>query len=88
MAKDWKERLDEEVENLQQARDELRVQIHLGAAEAREVWDKLERSWGHLEGKLKRAGEITQDSADDVEEAAKLLVEQIKAGYKKVRESL
>ena len=88
MAKDWKERLDDEIETLKQARDELRVQVHLGAAEAREVWEKVERSWGHLEGKLKRLGEATQESADEVEEAAKLLVDEIKTGYKNVRDSL
>ena len=88
MEKDWKERLDAEVETLQQARDELRVQIHLGAAEVREVWDKVEKSWGHLEGRLKRVGEATQESAEDVEKAAKTLLQEIKAGYKNVRGSL
>jgi hypothetical protein len=88
MAKDWKERLDSEIETLQQARDELRVQIHLGAAEVREVWEKAEKSWGHLEGRIKRLGEATQESAEEVEEAAKMLLEEIKDGYKHVRDSL
>jgi uncharacterized protein YjbJ (UPF0337 family) len=88
MAKDWRERLDAEIESLQQARDELRVQLHLAANEAREVWETVERNWGHLEGRLKQVGEVTQESKEEIEEAAKTLVEEIKAGYKRVRDFL
>lgn len=88
MAKDWRERLDNEIETLQQARDELRVQAHLGKAEAREVWEKMEKNWEHLEARLKRLGKITQESAEEVEDAAKLLLDEIKTGYKRVRDFL
>ena len=88
MEKDWKERLDDEVETLRQARDELRVQLHLGAADAKETWEGVERSWEHLEARLKRLAEATQESAEDVGEAAKILVGEIKAGYKHVRDFL
>lgn len=86
MSNDWKTRLDDEISSLRQTRDELRVKIHLGALEAQGVWDKAEKSWGHLEAKLKVVGQATQDSAEEVEEAAKLLLEEIKAGYKRVRD--
>ena len=88
MASDWKTRLEGEVDRLRAARDELRVQLHLGAAEAREVWESAERSWEHLEARLKRVGHATQESVDDVEDAAKLLVDEIKAGYERVRSLL
>jgi uncharacterized protein YjbJ (UPF0337 family) len=88
MAKDWKDLMDDEIDLLRRGRDELRVQIHLGAAEARDAWDKLEKSWHQLEGRLKRIGQVGQDSADDVEEAAKLLVDEIKSGYKHLRDVL
>lgn len=88
MAYDWKKRLDQEVEIIQQARDELRVQIHLGAADARDIWEKMEKNWEHLESRLKHVGHATQEAAEDVEEAAKGLVQEIKAGYERVRKSL
>ena len=80
MAKEWRDRLDAEIETLRQARDELRVQLHLAAAEAREVWVKVESKWGHLEGRMKQVGEATQESAEDIEEAAKTLLEEIRVG--------
>jgi hypothetical protein len=88
MSNDWKKRLDDEITTLQQTRDELRVQIHLGALEAQTAWDKAEKSWGHLEARIKVIGQATQESAEDVEEAAKSLVQEIKAGYKRVRDIL
>lgn len=87
MELDWKKRLDEEIEILEQTRDELKLQAHLGAAEAREVWAKLEKNWEHLESRLKRVGHATQESAEDIEEATKTLVEEIKAGYQRIRDT-
>jgi hypothetical protein len=88
MAKNWKDILDDEITILKQGRDELRVQIHLGAADARDAWDKVEKNWEHLEARLKVIGEATKESAGDVEEAAKSLVDEIKAGYKHLRNIL
>jgi uncharacterized protein YjbJ (UPF0337 family) len=88
MAIDWKERLHDEVDTLRQARDELRVQMHLGAADAKDVWAKVEKSWEHLEGRLKRIGDVTQEAADEVEDATRLLVDEIKEGYQKIRKAL
>ena len=88
MEKSWKERLESEMEVLQQGRDELRVQMNLAAADARDAWGKVEKKWDHLEARIKQVGQATQDSAEEVEEAAKLLVDEIKEGYKNVRNLL
>jgi predicted nucleic acid-binding Zn-ribbon protein len=88
MSIDWKKRLEDEISTLQQTRDELRVQIHLGALEAQQVWDKAEQSWEDLDARVKVLGKATQQSAQEVEEATKLLVEEIKSGYKRVRDAL
>jgi hypothetical protein len=88
MANDWKKLLKDEVSKLEQTRDELKVKIHLGAMEAQEIWEKVEKNWGHLEARIKVVGDATQESASEVEEAAKILVEEIKDGYKRVRKAL
>lgn len=85
---DLKERLNDEIEILKQGRDELQVQLHLGAAEAREAWDKVEKNWNHLEARVKQIGHAGQDSIEEIEEAAQLLVSEIKAGYQNVRDLL
>ena len=77
-----------EIETLRAARDELRVQVHLGAVEAREAWEKAEAKWSHLEGRLKVLGEATHESLEDIGEAAKMLAEEIRRGYQHVRSLL
>ncbi len=88
METDWKTLLKDEVETLRQTRDELRVQIHLGAAEVHDTWETVEKNWGHLEARLNRLGKVAQESKKDIEEAAKLLVEEIRAGYLHIRDFL
>ena len=77
-----------EIESLRAARDELRVQVHLGAAEAREAWEKAEKNWNHLESRAKILGEATQESLEEVSEAVSILADEIRKGYKNVRKFL
>ena len=77
-----------ELDSLRAARDELRVQVHLGAVEAREAWAKAEKSWNHLEGRIKVLGEATQESLEDIGEAVKTLADEIRRGYQHVRKLL
>lgn len=92
MESDLRARIESEIESeldsLRAARDELRVQIHLGAAEAREAWEKAEKGWNHLEGRLKVLGEATQESLEDIGGAVEMLGEEIRRGYKHVRKLL
>ncbi len=88
MTVDWEKRINEEVEVLQQTRDEIRVQLHLAAADAQDVWNTLEKKWEHLESRLKRVSKTTQEASEDVEEAVKGLVGEIKSGYKRIRDAM
>ncbi len=88
MDSNWKRLLEAEIDVLRQGRDDLKVQIHLGAADARDAWEKVEKNWNHLEARLKVVGKAGQESASDVEEAAKLLVEEIKTGYQHIKNLL
>jgi hypothetical protein len=77
-----------ELESLRAARDEIRVQVHLGAVEAREAWEKAETNWSHLEGRIKVLGEATQESLEDIGGAVEMLAEEIRRGYQHVRKLL
>ena len=83
-----RERIESEIEALQTVRDELRVRIHLGAAEVRDLWESAEKSWGHLEGRVKVLAEATQESVEDVGAAIDVLAEEIRNGYEHVRRML
>ena len=81
-------RITEEVEGLQRLRDELRVQLHLGKAEARERFEKLEQTWQHLESRLKVIREESGEDLGQIREAAGLLVGEIRDGYRHLRSLL
>lgn len=81
-------RMTEDVEGLKRLRDELRVQLHLGKAEARERFEKLEGTWQHLEAKLKVIREESREDLGQVREAAGLLMGEIRDGYRHLRSLL
>ena len=80
--------INEELDALRTLRDEFRVRAHLGKAEAREHWAKLESSWEHVEAKLEVLAQPSKESAEEVAEAAKLLVEEILDGTRRLRDLL
>lgn len=88
MDSEFTTRFKDEIDVLRQARDELRVQLHLGAAEAQDAWEKLEKSWQSLESHLERVGEATRESGKEIEEAGEILIEELKEGYERIRTSL
>ena len=83
-----REKFDEEVEALRAVRDEIEVQLHLGGAEAREQWEKLEKEWDHLQGRFKVLGGETKDVAEDVGEALNQVADQLRDGYKRLKKLL
>ena len=80
--------LEELLEKLKQGRDELNVQIHLGKAEVKELWQETEDKWRHLRGQLDRIDNDTGDISKDVGAAAMLVAEEIRQGYKRLRKLL
>lgn len=76
------------LEGLRQQRDTIKVQLHLAKAEAREEWQELEQRWEHLRAKATAVGGETKEVSRDVYEAAKLMVEEMKRGYERIRKRL
>jgi hypothetical protein len=82
---DW---LKEELDKLRATRDELRLQIHLGAADARDRFEKLEKSWHSMESHVKSLGTATQDDRKRIDEAARALAREIAEGYRHLKKVL
>jgi len=80
--------LDAMIDGLRQQRDVIMVQLHLAKAEVRDEWDELEQQWEHLRAKAKSVGHEAQNASQDVFQAAKLLAEEIKQGYERIRKQL
>jgi hypothetical protein len=70
-------------------RDELKVQMHLAKAELRDEWNrKLEPRYWDLKTKLDRIEEASAETATELGSAAKLLIDEIRDGYERIRKSL
>jgi hypothetical protein len=85
---DLSDRLSGELEALRQLRDEFRVQMELGRAEARLRWEELEEDWQHLENKLRLMRNESMGELEDIGEAARSLLERIREGYRHLRSLL
>jgi hypothetical protein len=85
---DTKERFEEMVSSLKQMRDELKVQIHLGKAEAKEEWEKLEEKWQELKARGEPVAEAVEESAKDLGSALELVGGELKAGYERIKKLL
>jgi archaellum component FlaC len=80
--------LAEEVESLQQTRDELRVQMHLARAELKQQWDRLESKWHEMEDKSGQIARTSNESMRKVATATRHLVDEIREGYRELKSVL
>ena len=83
-----KQSLEREREALLKARDELRLQLHLGSLEAKQLWDELERKWEQVSEELGKVGLHAKEPLNDIGKATRALLGEIKNGYDRVRGQL
>lgn len=76
------------VKELREERDELRLQMHLAKAEALDEWEKAEKKWRELKKKADTLAKEGKVASKDVGAAAKLLVDELKAAYTRIRRKL
>jgi len=85
---DAKQQIIKAAEHLKQQRDELRVKLHLGKAEAKDEWARLEKQWEEVRPKLDAAREEAGKTAESVGTALSLAMEELKKGYERLRNRL
>ena len=88
IAMETRESLENAFETVKRYRDELRVQLHLAGAEARDEWNELEQKWDDLNRKFKAVRTTADESSEDVGAAAGMLAEELKKGYAAIRAQL
>lgn len=81
-------RLEQEMESIRRIRDELRVQMHLARAEARDLFEELEHRWHELEARFEQVADEARRPMQEAGEAARSLLAELKDGYRKIRDSL
>jgi chromosome segregation ATPase len=80
--------LTELIDDLKQQRDELALHIHLGKAEAKEEWEKVQAKLEHLAARRDRLKEAVETSTENVLESLQLVAEEIKNSFDRIRKLL
>ncbi len=88
MSEETKTFVEELISDLKQQRDELRVRIHLGSAELKDEWNKLDDKLAQLSQRFEPVKDAVEDTAEDVWESLKLVGGEIKEGFTRIRKSL
>ncbi|MEM9555187.1 MAG: hypothetical protein AAGC60_13110 [Acidobacteriota bacterium] len=76
------------VRALEQLRDELKLKVHLGKAEARDSWRELEDKWRELQRHRHDIETAGATSAAGVKSAAQNLIHELSDGYERIRNAL
>ena len=84
----FSERIEQDLKVLRTQRDELRVKLNLVSKELRDRWEELEKHWYKLEGKARAVGNESRESAHEITQAARLLADKIREGYRHIRDAL
>ena len=80
--------LSDDYDTLRTLRDELRVQVHLAASEAKEFFEEIEHKWNHAEAELRIMGEESKESAERVGSALEVALDEIRLGYVNLKKRL
>ena len=88
----WHQKLDELMESLERERDELRVQVNLASKEAKEEFARMEERLDAMRARLTDSTAEARDTAgevgDVVNETARKLADEVRDGYRRIRETL
>lgn len=82
------ERLEKDLDQLRAVRDEIRVQLHLAKAEARDRWEELEGRFHEVEGRVRRVLQEAEQPAEEIGETLRAVFEDLRDGYRRVKDSL
>ena len=69
---DVEKHFEDLVEALKRERDELKVQIHLGKAEAKEEWERLDAKWDELAAQREEMKAAATETAKEVGSALEM----------------
>jgi hypothetical protein len=83
-----KDRSEKMLKELKMERDDLKVQLHLLSMDAKEEWNELENKYEKFKVKAAEVTDVAGDSAGDVVEALKLVGDELREGYDRIRRSM
>jgi hypothetical protein len=73
--------LSSDIEDLRRVRDELKVQLHLAKAEARDAFDRLEKKWPDIDRGFIGLERAADTAKNDISRALRELLKELRDGY-------
>lgn len=70
-------------QDLQTARDELMLKVHLASKDIKDEWDELEAKYAEIVEEMK-----LDETAEGLGSAGDLLLDEIKKGYERIKAAL
>jgi hypothetical protein len=88
MSEERRKSLEQLISKLMQERDELALQMHLGKEELKDEWDAVQHKLDQLAHRFEPLNKAVAETSEDVWESLKLVGEEIKEGFQRIRKSL
>jgi len=85
---DTKNKIEETISALKQQRDELGLQIHLGATEAKEEFDEAMQKLDKMSSEFEPVKDAAEESAENVLASLKLVGEEVMTSFDRIKKSL
>ena len=83
-----RQRTQELISALKQQRDEIALKIHLAESEMKQEWGRLDDKLSELSHRFDPLKDAVGETGGDVWESLKLVAEEIKNGFDRIRKSL
>lgn len=80
-----KKMMGEKKAEIEQLRDEIKLKAHLGKAEAKGEFEKLEKEWDTFLARCKPFVDEIDQTTDNAGSALGLAADELKAGYERIR---
>ncbi|MDB4990745.1 MAG: hypothetical protein JWN04_5923 [Myxococcaceae bacterium] len=77
-----------ELDNLRAKREQLRLQLHLASADARDEFHVLEKKWERLDEILHRTSDHAGQSLHAIGADARKLVDELEVAYGSIKRAL
>ncbi len=84
----YKKKIDEIKNEIEQIRDEINLKAHLGKAEAKDELKKLEKKWNSFLAEHKPLADEIENTFEHTGAALAAVADELKAGYKRIRKLL
>ena len=82
---EFKKKVENIKGQMQQMRDEIQLKVHLGKADAKDEWARLEKKRQELLKQTEEMGEVVDETTQNLSVTLEMALEELKEGYANVR---